>query len=386
MAYNYNFSLPTTIIMGIDSLNKLPEVCIPYGKRILLVTGRSAMKSTGLSKRVAASLENKGFRTTIFDKVPSEPNLDIVDIGVRCALENDSEIVVGLGGGSALDVAKALAGIANKNTSIKRYMAGRKVEFRGIPFIAIPTTAGTGAEVTPNAVLLDENKKIKKSVRSPYLFAQTAIVDPKLTLSLPPNYTAYSGADALSHAIEAYTSLNSNFLTDALCIEAIRLIGKSLVKVYKEGLRLDLRENMLYGSLLAGIALFNARAGATHGIAHPLGAIYGIHHGLVCGCLLPYVMEFNLSVAEVQKKYSKIAVALGKDVGNLNFLEGAKIAIAKIRQILSELDFPKNLSELGVRRDDFSKIIEDSMPSGSLKANPKKVNRDDARTILERSL
>lgn len=361
--------------MGWGSLEELPRLSKDLGERILLVTGRSAMKRSGILDRVTKLLMDVNQIILVFDQVEPEPHWDTVNNGVRLAKDKECQVIIGLGGGSVLDTAKAIAGIANKKTSVEEYQTGQKLEFSGLPYIAIPTTSGTGAEVTPNAVLINKKKGIKKSFRDPLLSAKVAIIDPELTIFLPPKITAYSGMDALCQAIESFVSLGSNPITDNLCLGAIRLIGRSLLKSYRNGRDIQARTDMSYGSVLGGIALFNARMGIVHGIVHPLGVKYGLSHGLLCGLLLPHAMEFNLNVAE--EKYNQLAPLLGgKD---------AKGCISRIRELLSNLDFPKSLGELGVKEEDFSDIARESMPSGSLKANPRKVTEKDVIKILRKA-
>jgi alcohol dehydrogenase class IV len=367
--------------MGNGSFEILPQESCLFGRNILFVTGSSSMKKLGFLDKAITSLEKYGANVVLLDGITPEPTTEMVNRGAELAKEKNIEVVIGLGGGSVIDCAKAIAGVANKENLVEEYLKGKQLESPGLPFIAVPTTAGTGAEVTPNAVLIQKNLQKKESFRSPLLFAKVAIIDPRLTVQLPPKITAESGMDALCQAIETYVSVGANPVTDALVIDAIEMIGDSICKVYQDGENLDLREKMLYGSLLTGMALCNARMGAVHGIAHPLGAIYNLSHGLVCGMLLPYVMELNLDVAV--EKYAHVASLLGETIKGMPIKEAAKKAIEKIRSILKILNFPERLRELGVKQEDFPRIIEDSMPSGSLKANPKKVSPEDVEWILK---
>ncbi|MCM8757790.1 MAG: iron-containing alcohol dehydrogenase, partial [Candidatus Omnitrophica bacterium] len=298
----HSFFVPTKIVFGRDTLDKIKELISAFGRRVLIITGKKSMQENGILDKIKENLS--GFKIIHFNKINFEPTVEDVDEARRLSFKK-VDLVIGLGGGSVLDCAKATAGLLNKKGRTLDYLLEkRKIEKEGIPFVAIPTTAGSGAEVTPNAVLIDRKRKIKMSLRSFYLFAKLAILDPTLTLTLPPKLTAYSGMDALSQAIESYVSKGANHFTDALAIEAIKIIGRSIIGVYKNGEDLSLRENMLYGSLLSGIALFNARMGVVHGLAHPLGVIYKLPHGLICGLLLPYAMEFNLKA--VAEKYKEV--------------------------------------------------------------------------------
>lgn len=371
----YNFRLPTKLVLGCGSIAKLSQEISSLGKKVLLVTGRRAMKKTGILDRVYNILSKERIKVSVFSQVEPEPHCETIDLGAELAKKEKSEVIIGLGGGSSIDAAKAIAGIAKQEAKVEEFLADRKLTGPGLPLVAIPTTSGTGAEVTPNAVLLDKKRKIKKSFRSRFLFAKIAIIDPELTLTCPPRVTAYSGIDALTQAIESFVSLGSNPVTDSLCKEAMGLIIRSLPKVYLDGKDLKARQDMSYGSLLAGIALFNARMGAVHGLAHPLGARYNLAHGLLCGLLFPAVIEFNMDV--VEEKYRFVSFLFGGETG--------QEASTSIRSLLESLNFPHGLKELGIKEEDFPLIAKQSMPSGSLKVNPKKVSEEDAILILKRS-
>lgn len=382
---SYSFSLPTKLVTGWGSLNSLGPEVSPLGKNALIVCGKNAMRKSGILDIVSEGLKKAGLSSLVFDKVEPEPSVDTVNKGATLAKKESCDVVIGLGGGSALDAAKAIAGIANKKEKAETFMAGKKMTSAGLPFVAIPTTSGSGAEVTPNAVLINKKENVKKSFRDEHLFAKLAIIDPELTVELPPELTAYSGMDALCQAIESFVSLGANPLTDSLCRSAIRLIGRSIFRAFRDGKNVQARTDMSYGALLAGIALFNARMGVVHGIAHPVGLRYGLPHGLVCGLLLPYAMEYNLDT--IASKYADIAPLLGGKVEDSTEKKiGAKVAIYRVRHFLAELKFPKGLKELGVDEKGFAQIAQESMPSGSLKHNPKKVSEKDVIAILKKAL
>lgn len=379
----YEFNLPTRIIFGWGSLNKLPGILRDLDKKVLLITGRHFAKRSGLLKRIKTLL--KGFDLEIFANVEPEPGCFTVNKAIDFAKEKKSKVIIGLGGGSSIDVAKATAGLANKEGRVEDYLRHkRRWEYPGLGFIAIPTTAGTGAEVTANAVLLDEARMVKESLRDRSLFAKVAIVDPALTVNLPRDLTAYSGMDALSQSMESFVSIGASPLTDGICKESIELIAKNILKVYGNPKDMALRISMSYASLLSGVALSNARMGAVHGLVHPIGAIYKIPHGLLCGLLLPYVMEFNLDVAK--EKYAQISPFFRIDLKGLNSEEATRLLIQKIKKLLKKLNFPSNLKELKVKKEDFNRIAEDAiLYSGSLKANPIEVTKKDIIEILNKA-
>ncbi|MDD5132646.1 MAG: iron-containing alcohol dehydrogenase, partial [bacterium] len=221
------------------------------------------------------------------------------------------------------------------------------------------------------------------SLRHPFIYPKMAIIDAELTVTLPPKLTAYSGVDALCQSMESYVSTGANILTDSIALQSIRLVSMNLRETFKNGSNVQARQNMLYAALLSGIALSNARMGAVHGIAHPLGQKYNLPHGLVCGVLLPYVIEFNLNFATA--KYAAIAGVMGGLLRGLDKERAAKICIDKTKQLLVEVGFPWRLRELGIKPEDFPQLAKDSMPSGSLKANPRVVSEEDVISILKKA-
>ncbi len=377
----YEFNLPVRIIFGFGCLEKLKDFLKDSGKNVLLITGRRFAKETGLIERIRRILGD--FQIDSFSEIEPEPSCLTVNRAVELAKKKKSELIIGLGGGSSIDAAKAIAVLANKEGKAEDYLEGkRRIEYQGLDFVAIPTTAGTGAEVTPNAVLVDKNRIVKDSLRGKFLFAKLAIVDPELTLSLPKDYTAYCGMDALSQSIEAFVSLGSSPLTDGICLESIRLIVENILKVYRYPNDISARIDMSYAAVLSGVALCNARMGAVHGIVHPLGALYRISHGLLCGLILPYAMEFNLE--KVKEKYAVISEFFG--IRGLSSKKKAEKLILEIKGLLRKLNFPSNLKELNVRKEDFPKIARDSyLHSGSLKANPVEVREEDIIKILDKA-
>lgn len=378
------FNLPTKVVFGIDSLDVLAREVEPLGvSSVLLVSGRGAMRLLGVIGRVENALS--GHRIVLYDKVSPEPDTGLVDEGVRLAKTEGCEAVVGLGGGSVLDVAKAIAGLVREEdfSTVVDYLEGegnRKLNSAGIPFLAVPTTAGTGSEVTMNSVIINRSTRSKRSFRSPYLFSRTAIIDPRLTLTLPASISASSGMDALTHLIEGYVSLGSNWFTDALALEGIRLVAGNLIPAVKSGDDLDVRENMCRASLLGGILIANSGLGIVHGVASFLGALDRIGHGLACGILLPYAMEYNQSVS--QDKFRQIAVAMGREMTGVGDKEACEAAIAEVKKIASEAGMPKRLRELGVKEEDFPLLAEKSLTSSSIKKNPRPATYENLLEFL----
>ncbi|MGC9358811.1 MAG: iron-containing alcohol dehydrogenase family protein [Anaerolineae bacterium] len=376
------FYLPTQIRTGRGAYESLGEILASCGRRGLLVCGQHAVRS-GLVDRARSLAAEHDIELELYVRAGREPDLSMVEEACSLVRDGNCDVIVGLGGGSPMDLAKAVAGLALLEGPPGAYFAGRPVDGPSIPFVAIPTTAGTGAEVTKNAVLIDREAKIKHSIRDDRWFPRWAIVDPELTLDMPPEVTANSGSDALCQAIEAYTSIGATPLTDSLAEQAITLIGRSLSRAYASGEDLRAREDMAYGSLLAGMAMANARLGAVHGMAHPLGVAFELPHGMICGLLLPYTMEYNLPATP---KYAHVAELLGISDIDASDMKLRHAAVEHVWQLLRDIGIPEHLGPLGVRDDDLDAIVEASLPSGSLKHNPRPLDGQDVRRILESAL
>lgn len=376
------FSLETKIIFGIESLRELPTVGRAFGEKVLVVSGKNALVDNGVLQRVENLLGGAGISMFFYSAVEPEPSLDTVRQGLTIARVNRVNWVVGIGGGSAMDVAKVIAGLYTTSNDLEYYFNDGKIESPGIPLITIPTTAGSGAEVTFNAVLSDQHNLVKKSIRDTQLAAKITIVDPQLTFSMPESITVHSGIDALVQAIEAFTSKGASELTDIYAYSAVERIGANLLKVYQEGQNSLARTEMCMGSLSAGIALSNARLGAVHGLAHPIGIRTGKPHGLICGALLIPVMRFNLSVC--YEKYALIAKALGLNiVAGGDPIDAAAAAIKAIMGLEKRVGLPTHIESLEIAEADYQPIIEEALTSGSLKANPREAKAEDLLNILK---
>lgn len=377
----YEFNLPVKIIFGTNSLKQLEDEAAGAGNSALIVTGKTSMQKTGILLRVEKILQNKGLNHLVWNKVPPEPTTEIVDEGIRFAKKLRPALVIGLGGGSAIDVAKATAGLVNEKdfVSSAEYLEGegtKKISSRGIPFIAIPTTAGTGSEVTRNSVLINPRTRRKRSIRSDLLFARTAIVDPQLTLPLPPQVTAFSGMDALVHLIEGYISKKATPFTDCIALSGIKLVGEGLINAVRNGNDLGAREKMSLAALFGGIVLTNAGLGVDHGIASFLGGLYGISHGLACAILLPYVLEFNLPVRA--EKTRQIARVLGG--------KEASDAVKIVKEINKKIGIPARLSGIGIKQEGLAELVRLSLTASSTRGNPREVTYADLLELLKKLL
>jgi len=372
------------IVFGRGALDRLPEFTAELnGKKPLVVMDGSLARS-GLSRRVSLLLEGAGAAPVLYDAIEGEPELEKADEGARIALENRCDVVVGIGGGSAMDAAKAMAAVAGNGARAVDFLGLNRIPGPGLPTVMIPTTAGTGSEVTFTAVFIRKDLKKKEGMNSPYLYPQVALLDPLLTLGLPSMPTATTGMDALCHAIESYTSVNASPMSALVSLEAIRLIGANLRTAVHEGGNLAAREAMLLGSLYAGLGLANAGVTAVHSLSYPLGGRFGVPHGLANTVLLPAVMAYNIPGA--LEKFTRVAEALGEETGGLPLREAAWLALEAVSGLIRDCAVPMGLEELGVREEDFPSLAEVAMTvARPLANNPRKMTAGDAVNIYRQA-
>jgi len=372
------FRLPGVTYFGWGAVEKVGEEAARLGKRALLVTGRAAMRATGVAARVTVLLEATGVTVVPFSGVESDPSSATVDRGAALARAEGCDLVVGLGGGSPMDAARAIAAMAVMEGSILDYLRGKPIDRPGLPLINIATTSGTASEITAVAVVLDEERRLKMGMRSPSWFARVAITDPELTVTMPPALTAATGLDALTHAIEAYLSTGATAPSDALSLQAVVLVGANLPAAYADGAARAPREAMAMGSMLAGMAFANSGLGLVHGLVHPLGARFGLAHGALCGRLLPYVMRFNLPAAE--RKLADVGKALtGKPRAT------AEDAVAGVEGLLHAVKVPAGLADLNLPDEEMPGLAKDGLLAGAVRTNPRPVSEDESRALLEKA-
>lgn len=371
---NFSLKFPSNLVFGENSVDQLGEYSVEFGTKCIIVTGTKSTKKSGALDRVINILKKHNIECIIYDKVRGEPDTEIVD-DIRLQAEQENvDFIIGLGGGSALDAAKASAGLYGQKLPTVDYLNKKTFEYKGIPFIAIPTTSGTGSEVTLNAVLHNPIKKNKNSIAHPKFQAKLSIVDPTLTYSMPPWVAAASGMDALTHAIESYTSKAANPITMVLAAKAIELIGKNLVKAVDDNLDVEARSNMALASTTAALAFSQTGVGVAHSISHPLGALFGIPHGIANAILLPVVMDFNEK--ECPDRYQEIAHLLGI----------TQKASDCVRELLCKMPIPKTLKDAGYKEGKEDEIIKRTFESRSLKKNPREVKEKDILYILEQCI
>ena len=373
----FSFTGAKKIVFGTGSLSTLASHIKDLNAKNPLVVIDKNLSQTGFQEKVTAILGHEGINFTVYDGVEPEPQIELADEGAAMAIKNKSDIIIGIGGGSAMDVAKAIAVLATNKGSAVDYLGLNKVSKQGLPKIMIPTTAGTGSEVTFTAVFVRKNLKKKEGMNSPHLYPELALLDPELTLSLPPAPTAQTGLDALCHAIESYTSINSSPISELVSLQAIMLISDNLRTCVHDGKNLAARENMLLGSLYAGMGLANAGVTAVHSLSYPLGGKYGVGHGLANTMMLLSVMGFNLPAA--LDKFTDIAEAMGECVDGLPTRAAAFLALEAVEALIEDCGIHSTLAEFGITEKDFPELADVAMTvARPLENNPRKVTKNDA--------
>ena len=347
--------------------------------KVLIVTDPGIV-AAGIAGQLEQLLSAGGIAFDCFDKVESDPRLEIAIDAAKAAKDSKADLIIGLGGGSAIDIGKTAAVLATNAGELSDYFGIDLVPGPGIKTIIVPTTAGTGSEVTPIVILSDEAEKLKKGIVSPYLFPAVAILDPELTLGLPPRVTAATGMDALIHAIESFTSKNAYRMTDMLACEAMALIMENIRTAFANGSDLEAKTRLLEGSLLAGMAFANAGVTAVHAFAYPIGAEFHIPHGVANSIMLAPVMEFNF-IGNL-KKFARLAELFGENTDGMNTRQKAMTAVKALRTLAEDLQIPRHLSQFGIKESDLPMLADGVMKVTRLLANnPRELTKSDAEQI-----
>jgi alcohol dehydrogenase class IV len=380
----WELTTPTRIVFGPGRIAELPQIAREFGRRALLVTGRT----TEWAKPFQRNLATVGIDAAIFP-VEGEPTLDLVRRGVQACREG-CEFVISIGGGSVIDAGKAIAALAPNSGEPLDYLEvigrGRSFESSPLPFIAVPTTAGTGSEVTRNAVLGSPENGMKASLRSPLMLAKVALIDPELTLGLPRDITANTGLDALTQTIEPFVSARANALTDLFCLEGMKRISSCLPVAYEDGNNRNARESMAFASLLGGLSLANAGLGVIHGFAAPLGGMLHAPHGAICAAVLPHGIGGNIRALRKRapnhvglQKYEQIARVLTGDPQ-----APAERVACWAASLCGHLGVAP-LRKYGLRRDQIPDLVEKAQKASSMKANPIPLTTVELTEIAEQS-
>ena len=383
----FEFATATRIVFGAGTVRELGRLAKELGQRALLVTGRNLSRA----EPFCALLGEQGIETTRFS-VAGEPEIAAVQQGAALARQERCDLVIGFGGGSALDAGKAIAAMLTNEGDLLEYVEvigkGKALSRPSAPFIAVPTTAGTGTEVTRNAVLASPGHRVKVSLRSAFMLPKLAVVDPELTYDLPPSLTASTGLDALTQLIEPYVSSRANPMTDAVCADGLRRVARSLRVAFENGRNAAAaREDMAVASLFGGLALANAGLGAVHGFAGPIGGMFPAPHGAVCAVLLPHVIEANL---EALRRRGGAGQTVNRFEEVARLVTGRATATADegvqwIRTLVTDLKIP-SLRAYGVTRDHTAELVEKAGKASSMKANPIVLTSEELAGILERAL
>jgi alcohol dehydrogenase class IV len=382
----FEFATATRIVFGAGTVNDAGAIAGEFGRRALVVTGRDSRRA----ERILAGLKSGGIGAVTFS-VAGEPELETVERGTKLAQAERCELVIGFGGGSAIDAAKAIAAMLTNGGELLDYVEiigrGKPLTKPSAPFITIPTTAGTGAEVTRNAVLASPEHKLKVSLRSPLMLARVAVIDPELTCDLPPALTASTGLDALTQLIEPFVCNRANPMTDGLCVEGLRRAARSLRIAFSKGQDQDAREDMAVASLFGGLALSNAGLGAVHGFAGPMGGSFPAPHGAICAALLPHVMTMNLRALRQRDpngpalhRYEEAARWLAGDMK-----AKADDGVKWVRALVADLKVPR-LGSFGIQREHFPDLVAKAANASSMKANPIMLTPEELTEILEQAL
>lgn len=383
MLVAYQFQTPTKIISGIGSTAEIiKELNDLHAKKVLLITDPGLVQA-GVAQQVVEMLKQAAVEVEIFDAVEPDPSIQVATKAAEMAKNVKANVLIALGGGSAIDTAKSAALLVTNGGYLKDYAGVNKVIKPILPLIAVPTTAGTGSEVTIFAVMSDPEKQEKFTISSALIAPAVAVLDPLLTLKLPPSVTAFTGMDALTHAIEAFTSSIAQPATDALALSAIKLILKHLPVAVGRGDNIKARDGMLQASLLAGIAFNNAFLGLAHAIASPLGGHFHVPHGLANAVMLPYVMEYNLPTAV--RRYAEIGRALGLQAVGDTPRAVAEKTVAAITQLARDINIPEKLSNIGAKEELLPLVARDALKSIQLKFNVRNASEKEILALLQKA-
>ena len=376
--HDFTFTMPAGIRYGIGMHEQLGTMLKDemQFQKVFILTGRHVARS-GIIEKITTSLAEAGLEYQIFAEAVPEPAVEDIDRIVGILRASGADAVLAVGGGSPVCMLMTHEG------SCRDYLFGgsKTVTKPGMPLIAIPTTAGSGSEMTAAAVIEDQQKNVKLSITSPYLVPKIAVIDPQLQTGMPPFITATTGMDALTHAIESYVSKRENPVADLFALKAIKLIARSIRAATADGNDIQARADMALASTLAGVAFMNGGLGIVHGISQTLGAIAHVAHGEANALLLPYCMEKNAPACP--ERFWDIAQTLGEDVSTLSNKEAAKLAAKAAFRLAEDLHIPTKLHEVGVTREMFDAIVEGTMAYRMLSINPMKITEQDVRDILE---
>lgn len=379
---NFNFSVPSKVIFESGCSIAVAEVIHEIQAKSVFIVYDKGIKNAGIADKIITPVEKAGIKVTHFTGVHPNPSIENVEAGYKVAAVSDADAIIAIGGGSSMDCAKAINILLTNPGSIKDYEGKENVKNKTKPLIAIPTTAGTGSEVTAFTIITDTEKQKKMIIAGGNCGADIALVDPELTIGLPPSITAATGMDALTHAIEAFVSKNASIPSNIHALKAMELIVENLEEAVKNGTNLKARENMMLGSLLAGIAFNQAGLGLVHAIAHPLGSRFGVAHGVANAIGLPYVVNYNSGLESVKKRHVEIASAMNIVTENKSLDVISEELVSTIVTLSTAIDIP-TLKELGIAQGDLDEIAIDALKENSMKFTPRKASVEELKELLQ---
>lgn len=381
IAYQYNN--PTQIEFGPGAIRKIPErLAALGGKKVMIVTDKG-VAAAGILDKISAVLKDAAMAFTVFDEVLPDPSTEVIEAIFALFRQEGADCILAIGGGSPIDAAKGVSLLSGNPGKLQDYGGVGKVKAKGLPLVAVPTTAGTGSEVTIFAVLSDLKANVKFTVTSALIAPDVAVLDPELTLTLPAGITAATGLDAMTHAVEAYTSLISQPMTDALALEAMRLLYRYLPEAVNCGSSLTARTMVLQGALMAGVAFNNAFLGLAHAIASPLGAHFHVPHGMANAVILPYVMDYNYTAAP--EKYAQMGRIFGLEIKGGDIYENAYKAVTAMEKFVEICGLPRTLREVGAKEELLDQVAEDALLSVQLRFNCRSANAKQIRQVLAKA-
>ena len=380
----YSLFHTNKIIGGAGSIQQIADVVKSYNAENVVIITDPGVFAAGLINEPKAILENAGINVQVINDTPPEPPLEQVNQIYRHAQNTNAQMVIGIGGGSAMDTAKLVAMLLNNNVELQDVADGKaKFKNRGIPTVMVPTTSGTGSEATPNAIVLIPERELKVGIVDEKMLPNCVILDPAMTIGLPPHITANTGIDALCHAVECYISKKASPFSDTFALKAVELIGRSIRTAYRDGKNLQAREDMLLGSYFGGASIATSSTVAIHALSYPLGGKYHIPHGLSNAILLPDVMKFNLDACEA--KFANLAKAMGLDIQSCTQRQAAEKLIAEFYALIRDLNIKCDLKSVGITEETLSELADAALTvKRLLDNNPKMMTKTDIIEIYRK--
>jgi len=384
---SFLFRMQTAVSFGVGTVAQIAERVKEFDASKVLIVTDAGIRRAGLLEKVEKPLLDAGLNVRVFDDIEPDPCLETIHKGADFFKEDPAEVIVAVGGGSPMDTAKGLRVVVENGGHIRDYAGVNIVPKRSqIPLICVPTTAGSGSEVTVFAVLTDRQNDIKITVGSPYVAADLAIVDPVMMVSAPPKFTAGAGIDALTHAVETYVSTISQPPADAWALKAIEIISQNLRTAVTNGPDMEARTQMALGSLFASMAFSNARLGINHSLGAAFSGVYHVNHGVTMGLFLPYTMKYNM-ISNLEK-YKNIAVAMGVNTCGMTTREAALAGCEEVLQLVKDINLPYRISQLGldIKEEDLPALAKGAMTHGMVPTNSRRPSEEDMLEIFKEAL